>query len=57
MEQKLLLNDNRAPSTKNLESVPFTKEKVFGQAFAFLKESLAKNFVRNFVSLPCVEIE
>ncbi len=47
MERKLLLNDNGAPSAKNLESVPFAKEKIFSQAFAFLKESLAKNFVQN----------
>ena len=27
------MNDNRAPSVKNLESVPFAEDKVFGQTF------------------------
>ncbi len=27
------MNDNRAPSVKNLESVPFAKDKVFSQTF------------------------
>ena len=40
---------------KNLESVACAKGKVFGHAF--LKESLTKNFVQNFVLLLCTEVE